>query len=81
MQFTTKTSAPEKTRCGCAIVAVRGGEPGAAAKALDAAGGGAIGAALARGDLAAKAGSTLLLGPCGPAGPVSPCGPCGPASP
>jgi leucyl aminopeptidase len=67
MQFTTKTSAPEKTRCGCAIVAVRGGEPGAAARALDAAGGGAIGAALARGDLAAKAGSTLLLGACGPA--------------
>ena len=62
MQFTTKTSAPEKTRSGCAIVPVTGGKPGHAARAIDAANGGAIAAALARGDLAAKAGSTLLVG-------------------
>ncbi|HYF58031.1 MAG TPA: leucyl aminopeptidase, partial [Burkholderiaceae bacterium] len=62
MQFTTKTSAPEKTRTGCAIVAVRSGKPGAAARAIDAQADGAIAAAIARGDLAAKAGSTLLVG-------------------
>jgi leucyl aminopeptidase len=67
MQCSTKTSAPEKTRTGCAIVAVRGGKPGRAAAALDAACGGVARAALARGDLAAKAGSTLLLAAGGPA--------------
>jgi leucyl aminopeptidase len=66
MQFSTKTSAPEKTKSGCAILPVRGGKPGAAAAAIDAATGGAIAAALARGDLAAKAGSTLLVGLPGP---------------
>jgi leucyl aminopeptidase len=62
MQFSTKTSAPEKTRTGCAIVAIHGGKPGAAARAIDGGAGGAIASALARGDLAAKAGSTLLVG-------------------
>jgi leucyl aminopeptidase len=62
MQFSTKTSAPEKTRTGCAIVAIHGGKPGAAARAIDAVANGSISAALARGDLAAKAGSTLLVG-------------------
>ncbi|MFM1987756.1 MAG: hypothetical protein RJA99_713 [Pseudomonadota bacterium] len=62
MQFSTKTSAPEKTKTGCAILAVRGGKPGEAALAIDAQSGGAIAAALARGDLPAKAGSTLLVG-------------------
>jgi leucyl aminopeptidase len=66
MQFTTKTSAPEKTRTGCAIVAIRGGKPSAAARAIDAASGGAIAAALKRGDLGSKAGSTLLVGLDGP---------------
>ena len=67
MQFSTKTSAPEKTRTGCAIVAVQSGKPGTHARAIDAQGAGAIAAALARADLPSKAGSTLLLGPAGPA--------------
>jgi len=62
MQFSTKTTAPEKTRTGCAIIPVLGGKPAASGKAIDAASGGAIAAAIARGDLAAKAGSTLLVG-------------------
>jgi leucyl aminopeptidase len=62
MQFSTKTSAPEKTKTGCAILAIQGNRPGAAARAIDAQAGGAIAAALARGDLPAKAGSTLLVG-------------------
>ena len=62
MQFSTKTSAPEKTRSGCAIVTVTGGRPGAAAAAIDVAASGAVAAAIARGDLPAKAGSTLLVG-------------------
>jgi leucyl aminopeptidase len=62
MQFSTKTTAPEKTRTGCAILPVLGGKPTASGKAIDAACGGAIVAAIARGDLAAKAGSTLLVG-------------------
>ena len=66
MQFSTKTSAPEKTKTGCAILAVQGGKPGAAARAVDTMSGGVIAAALARGDLPAKAGSTLLLGLGGP---------------
>jgi leucyl aminopeptidase len=66
MQFSTKTSAPEKTKSGCAILPVRAGKPGAAAAAIDARAGGAIAAALARGDLPAKAGATLLVGLSGP---------------
>jgi leucyl aminopeptidase len=66
MQFSTKTSAPEKTKTGCAILAIQAGKPGAAARAVDAQAGGAITAALARGDLAGKAGSTLLIGLGGP---------------
>ena len=59
MQFSTQTSAPEKTKTGCAILAVQGGKPGAAARAVDAMAGGAIAAALARGDLPAKAGPKI----------------------
>ncbi|RPH45305.1 MAG: leucyl aminopeptidase [Burkholderiales bacterium] len=66
MQFSTKTSAPEKTKTGCAILAVQGGKPGAAARAIDAQSGGAIAAALARGDLPTKSGATLLVGLAGP---------------
>ena len=62
MQFSTKTTAPEKTRTGCAIIPVLGGKPAASGTAIDAASGGALAAAIARGDLAAKAGSTLLIG-------------------
>jgi len=66
MQFSTKTSAPEKTRSGCAIVPVIAGKPGPAGSAIDAQVGGALSAALARKDLAAKAGATLLVGLAGP---------------
>ncbi|HVL55786.1 MAG TPA: leucyl aminopeptidase [Burkholderiaceae bacterium] len=62
MQFSIKTSALEKTRTACAIVAVTGGELSASARALDAASGNALSEALATGDLANKAGATLLIG-------------------
>ena len=62
MQFSTKTSVPEKTKTGCAIVPIFAGKPGKAAAAIDGQAGGPIAAALARGDLAAKAGATLLVG-------------------
>ena len=62
MQFSTKTAAPEKTRTGCAIVAVAAGKLSPSGIALDAIGAGAISAALARGDLSDKSGSTLLVG-------------------
>jgi leucyl aminopeptidase len=65
MQFSIKTSSPDKTRTACAIVPVVAGKPTAAGEALDSALGGAIAGALAGGDLAAKAGSTLLLAPGG----------------
>ena len=61
MQFSTKTSAPEKTRTACAIVAVLKGKPLAAGQALDGLLGGTISAAIKRKDLAAKSGATLLL--------------------
>ena len=61
MQFSTKTSAPEKTKTGCAIVPVIRGELcGDAARAIDRACGGKLSALLKQGDLADKAGSTLL---------------------
>jgi leucyl aminopeptidase len=66
MQFSTKTSAPEKTRTGCAIVPVVAGALTAAGKAVDAAVDGRVTAALRGGDLAGKAGSTLLLQAGGP---------------
>ena len=61
MQFSTKTSAPEKTRTACAIVAVHKGKPLAAGQALDGLLGGSLGAALKRKDLGTKPGATLLL--------------------
>ena len=61
MQFSTKTSAPEKTRTACAIVAVHKGKPLAAGQALDSLLGGSLGAALKRKDLGTKPGATLLL--------------------
>jgi len=66
MQFSTKTSAPEKTRSGCAIVAVIGGRAGEAGAAIDAGAEGVLARALARGDMPTKAGSTLLVGTGGP---------------
>jgi len=62
MQFSTKTSAPQKTRSGCAIVPVVAGGLGAAGAAIDAQVGGALSTALSRKDLPAKAGGTLLVG-------------------
>lgn len=61
MQFSTKTSAPEKTKTGCVIVPVIGGELcGDAARAVDRAHGGILAALLKKGDLADKSGATLL---------------------
>jgi leucyl aminopeptidase len=62
MEFSIKTSTPEKTRTGCAVVAVIGARLSPSGQAIDAACGGQLAAALKRGDLAAKAGATLLVG-------------------
>ena len=62
MEFSIKTSAPEKTRTGCAIVAVSNNRLSPAGQAIDAVCGGLLAAALKRGDLPAKTGSTLLVG-------------------
>jgi len=61
MQFSIKTTAAEKTRTGCAIVAVAAGRLAGAAVPIDALCAGALAAALKRGDLPAKAGATLLI--------------------
>jgi leucyl aminopeptidase len=53
---------PEKAKTGCLVLAVQGGETlSRSAQAADKAAGGALRRALAAGDLAEKAGSTLLL--------------------
>lgn len=62
MQFSTKTSAPEKARTGCVILPVINGQLRAAGRAIDTTAQGLLKAALARGDLPAKVGSTLLVG-------------------
>ena len=62
MEFTIKTAAPEKLRVGVLVVGAHAdGALPAATQALDTATGGRIAAVLKRGDLDAKAGSTLML--------------------
>jgi len=62
VQFSIRTMAPEKAKTGCLVLAVQGGETlSRAAQAADRAARGALRHALAGGDLADKAGSTLLL--------------------
>jgi leucyl aminopeptidase len=62
LKFSIRTLAPAKAAAGCLVLAVQGGENLARiAQQADKAAGGALRRALARGDLAAKAGSTLLL--------------------
>ncbi|UCE32588.1 MAG: leucyl aminopeptidase [Burkholderiales bacterium] len=62
MQFSVKTSAPEKAKTDCAIVPVSGAkELTAGGRAIDAALDGALARGLKSGDLAKKAGSTLML--------------------
>ncbi len=66
MQFSIRTLAPEKAKAGCLVLAVHGGNAadralGRAARLADRAAQGALRRALAQGDLAGKAGSTLLL--------------------
>ena len=66
MQFSIRTLAPEKAKTGCLVLAAYsatagGGALSRASQAADKAAGGALRRALAAGDLAEKAGSTLLL--------------------
>ncbi|HLS57931.1 MAG TPA: leucyl aminopeptidase, partial [Zeimonas sp.] len=62
MQFSTRTTAPERMRAGCALVPVLAGKSlTAGGKAIDAAHGGRLAKAIRSGDLPAKAGSTLLV--------------------
>ncbi|MGH8353015.1 MAG: leucyl aminopeptidase [Pseudomonas sp.] len=63
MEFLVKSARPETLKTATLVVAVGEGRNklGEAAKAVDAASGGAISALLKRGDLAGKAGQTLLL--------------------
>ena len=62
MQFSTRTTAPERMRAGCALVPVLAGkELTDGGKALDAAHGGRLMKMVRSGDLPAKAGSTLLV--------------------
>jgi leucyl aminopeptidase len=66
VQFSIRTLAPEKAKTGCLVLAAYSATAGGAtlsraAQAADKAAGGALRRALAAGDLAEKAGSTLLL--------------------
>jgi leucyl aminopeptidase len=62
VQFSIRTIAPEKAKTGCVVLAVGAGEAlSRSAQAADRAAAGALRRALAAGDLAEKAGSTLLL--------------------
>ena len=62
MQFSTRTTAPERMRAGCALVPVLARKAlTAGGKAIDAAHGGRLTRAIRSGDLPAKAGSTLLV--------------------
>ena len=62
MQFSIRALAPEKARTGALVLGVFAGHsPARAAQLADRAAKGALKRALAQGDLAAKAGSTLLL--------------------
>ena len=67
MQFSIKTSAPHRTKTACWLVpVVAGKELTAGGKAIDSASGKRLSAALKSGDLASKAGSTLLIALGGP---------------
>jgi leucyl aminopeptidase len=62
VQFSIRTLAPEKAKTGCLVLAVHAAQSLArAGLAADKAARGALRRALARGDLAEKAGATLLL--------------------
>jgi leucyl aminopeptidase len=62
VQFSIRTQAPEKVPSACLVLAVYEGKIlSRTAQAADKAAGGALKHALAQGDLAAKAGATLLL--------------------
>ncbi|WP_371369437.1 leucyl aminopeptidase [Pseudomonas sp. QL9] len=62
MEFLVKSASPETLKTATLVVAVSEGRKlGNAAKAVDAASGGAIASLLKRGDLAGKVGQTLLL--------------------
>jgi leucyl aminopeptidase len=66
VEFSIRALAPEKAKTGCLVLAVfagsnAGGTLSAAAQLADRAAKGALRGVLARGDLAGKAGSTLLL--------------------
>ena len=62
MEFSIRALAPESARTGCLVLAVHAERTlSAASRNADRRAGGALAAALARGDLPAKAGSTLLL--------------------
>ncbi len=62
MQFSISTRSPEKAKTGCLVLAVTGGQVlSRSALAADRAAGGALKRALEAGDLAKKAGATLLL--------------------
>ncbi|BAN46851.1 leucyl aminopeptidase [Metapseudomonas resinovorans] len=62
MEFLVKSARPETLKTATLVVAIgEGRKLGEAAKAVDAAAGGAITTLLKRGDLAGKAGQTLLL--------------------
>jgi leucyl aminopeptidase len=62
VQFSIRTQAPEKVQSACLVLAVYEGKIlSRTAQAADKAAGGALKHALAQGDLAAKAGATLLL--------------------
>ncbi len=62
METSIKTSAVDTLRCGCALVPVlAGGKLTAGGSAIDAALGGSLANAIAGGDLAVKAGSTLMV--------------------
>jgi len=64
VQFSIRALAPDRAKTGCLVLAARGGAGSSlmgAGKIADRAAKGALGRALAQGDLGAKAGSTLLL--------------------
>ena len=62
MQFSIRALAPEKAKTGCLVLAVHaGGNLSRSAQLADKSAGGALRRALTKGDLASKAGATLLL--------------------
>ncbi|QSI78333.1 leucyl aminopeptidase [Niveibacterium microcysteis] len=62
MEFSTKSVTPEKQKCACLVVGVFAGKTlGTIATRLDEASAGTLAKLIARGDLDAKAGATLML--------------------